>query len=886
MEGGLGKRRGVIGRRTAVVIVLALLVLLALLLRLRDDPEVADVVTDRTGVARESHEVVEPHGAEKKARPTGKAGMRAPSFDELDSVSWRGPPKTGALTGRVVHAADGTPCAGAAVVLAEDTGIVSLISILTTGSPSVAIQEAIRRGGRVATTDADGRFAFLDLPPAQYVVAANPLDGPSSPLGDVRVKARRESRVVIRTGAGLRLHGRVIHESTGEPVARAKISIRGSSAVVVTSGEDGRFVIPGFMPRATSILIHAKGYTTHEFETFEKDGDRIIGEYAVGLAGSIEGCVLDLEGHAVRGAVVSVSFEALDHCAESERPWTSPVRSGPGGGFTLTGLPMNRNFRIFARAEGYSLATSPRLIRFVSTRTETAPPVFEETETAGAGARVEDVVVVLRPAGRCVLEVVDDSGQPIIGAEIEAWERPIDRMVALFAPCETDAAGRVTIPELALGDHELKVTADGFLEARPTVTVEAGRSNKTRVTLSRGAALVGRVTWPEGSELGWTQMVRLCPVNEPRSQLAYTLDVDGDSGAFRFTGLDSSRDYGIVAADEEVGVSNPVTVSPGQSDVTLPLRPFGSIRGSVIDETGGSPGETFEIWLRPVGECARYEACSGFSDVLTPAKSGPDGAFEFPNIPAGIYSLDVDLPDGDERIEAPHEIRVESGRATKDVEIRLVHPRTIELKVTWDSGEPAVDLRVMAAMANPSWSSDVMHPNATGRHRLAVSGDGPILVLLKGGTPATTSIFAWRSVVLRPETKSLTVSAGSRDVGALCIWVKEASGRGIRDAEVTIRDGNGRLVPTGGEPAAIPVQRFLDDPPPDLTRAILPIMRDIYLHPAISRTGFAGMLLRGSLPPGDYRVTIEAEGFEKDGFDAEIRSGRKTYREVNLRRDR
>jgi len=514
-----GGSRGLGGLRRRRLALLSLLILLVgvggvVRLGVLSDPPTndplrrAEPVASAPGVTANDPE----SAAETETRPGDALPERRSG--ELETVPWGDEAGTGALTGRVVKAGDGTPCSNVPVVLAEAER--SAIWALLTERPGA-------RGCRTRT-DEEGRFRFLGLPPGDYDVGANPMDAPPVTSPAFEVEEACETRVRIVVPPGKVLHGRVIHERTGAPVAEARVSVRLSPGVVVETDEEGRFVLPGVSKLLTTVLVQAPGYPVHEFRRFESLSDRLVGEFVVGEGGSISGRVQDADGEAVVGAWISVSVSPDRAEGEAERPWTRPVRSGPDGGFTLTGLPAGMDHPLFVRAEGYALGVSPQAVRFQSSRFGPRLEASAILRVASPGAHVQDVVITLRPSGSLVLEVVDESGRVIEGAKVEGWERLADQLDRWFGEGvaeETDPEGRLRISELPAGPCELLVKAYGYCEARARVVIEAGRLTKSRVVLSKGDALEGRVVYPEGE--GGMPELEILPVVGPRQSGAAVL---------------------------------------------------------------------------------------------------------------------------------------------------------------------------------------------------------------------------------------------------------------------------------------------------------------------------------------------------------------------------
>ncbi len=81
--------------------------------------------------------------------------------------------------------------------------------------------------------------------------------------------------------------------------------------------------------------------------------------------------------------------------------------------------------------------------------------------------------------------VTGPSGQAVPGAKISVK----DVATGKSTPAQSDAAGAYTVPNLAPGDYEISVSADGFSTTTQKVTVSAGASQTLNVTLTSGLSL-------------------------------------------------------------------------------------------------------------------------------------------------------------------------------------------------------------------------------------------------------------------------------------------------------------------------------------------------------------------------------------------------------------
>ncbi|MBV9023500.1 MAG: DHA2 family efflux MFS transporter permease subunit [Streptomycetaceae bacterium] len=185
----------------------------------------------------------------------GSAGARKPqaatvvvgdSPVELDLVLGG----TAGLTGVVKESAGGTSLPGALVVTTDVRG------------------EVIASG----PSDADGTFAFADLVPGSYTLAATAANHRPAAL-PVEVTSSAPSHYEIHLDPGTRIRG-VIHNSAGKPLDDAQVTLVDAAGNVVatsTTGPDGEYgftdlatgnytvIVSGYAPVATPVRLDSAG---------------------------------------------------------------------------------------------------------------------------------------------------------------------------------------------------------------------------------------------------------------------------------------------------------------------------------------------------------------------------------------------------------------------------------------------------------------------------------------------------------------------------------------------------------------------------------------------------------------------------------------------------
>lgn len=352
---------------------------------------------------------------------------------------------------------------------------------------------------RTATTDANGRFAMPSLPGGVYEVRASRGTDVAEPVAPLWIEPGEDRSVRCTLGPGQSLSGVVTDAASGRalPGARVALTEDGISTAprAAATGDDGRFVFDGMLPRTHTLWVRLPGYAPREAMPVVPGGDAL----AVRLdpAASIDGIVLDVRGRAVANAQVEVIARDLDNRprwvtaastgfqdalfnAQSGRPAALVPRGDlgvlPGRVPIVPVVPgalaasvdtvgfrtdANGRFRITDLPPGSAIVSvsHPGYARAV------APPVTL------IAARATEQEIVLHPGGTLRGRVVSERRLPTAGIEIEL-RSPTDPMpqralttldgtfnfIGIYGPATVTAwmAGRVVArAEVTLGDGVL-----------------------------------------------------------------------------------------------------------------------------------------------------------------------------------------------------------------------------------------------------------------------------------------------------------------------------------------------------------------------------------------------------------------------------------------------
>jgi hypothetical protein len=307
--------------------------------------------------------------------------------------------------------------------------------------------------------------------------------------------------------------------------------------------------------------------------------------------GLIVGIVVDAAtGKPVSGAAVSISSGVPAMPMAREVPGTLPrILTGPDGRFVYRDLRAG-NYTITATKPGYSQGAYGR-------RRPAGP--FSWLDLAD-GERTADVVVRVWKHAAISGTVLDEAGEPVVGARVRSWRRTFDSGRYAFmasGAAFSDDRGIYRIGGLVPGEYVVGIV--GTQVAGGELPTAQGR------TLSANFGAAG--------------VVRTAPVPPP--------PVEGRLFLYPSTWHPSAS-----SSAQATGV----TVASGQErgGIDLQMHPASSARVSGTITRADGPVGGVPVRLVPAGDETIEDA--GF---ITGADG--NGSFVFPAVPAGEYSLRV-----------------------------------------------------------------------------------------------------------------------------------------------------------------------------------------------------------------------------------------------------
>jgi hypothetical protein len=232
------------------------------------------------------------------------------------------------------------------------------------------------------------------------------------------------------------------------------------------------------------------------------------------------------------------------------------------------------------------------------------------------------------------------SGVPITGVVVDKdTDQPVAQAsVSVSAKVKTDdwwqrASGGASGPdgrfqlEADPGDYVLTGRAEGYGPAQVDVSVTSSGLSDVRLELEHGLEIRGRVLDSSGRALSGIQV-------EGRSEdeghgFAQTLP----DGSFRMAGL-GPKPYNVCAGADIVGYAVRAGVHPGESDLTLSLRPAGTVR-LLVKGPDGMPMPKAWAYVKKIG--------SATFDVPFTGGRGPTDSSGLTQIPTPAGSVELEV---------------------------------------------------------------------------------------------------------------------------------------------------------------------------------------------------------------------------------------------------
>lgn len=566
-------------------------------------------------------------GREGGPRVRPESGAAASTVPVIPAEVRGSVPRGAVVRGRVLRdAATRQPAPQVRVVLLRPNPVTAYLKVASEG----------RWDALEARTDAEGRFAFLDVRPAKgYVVRAGEAGRgvASSVRQDLGERQLLDvGELVLGVTGGL--EGRVL-DAAAAGIVDARVAVTWQVESIlgmvladpdtlperemeVRTDATGSFRIEGLEPGPKTVVIVAEGRGGRVLSTAKVSAGAVTRLPDVTLAGQgvVAGKVLWDDGKPVPGARV---FAGEDNPG---KPTLSTSVTGADGAFRIEHLD----------------GASTRLGVFV--------PGIPVSPADPVPLGTLDVVLTLRAAGSVRGKVLEAAGgKPVTAfgvrlepADEEHWlaravRNLIDGGVGPQGVSSED--GRFRLPVVAHGAWRLVVSAPGYPEAKSAVvTVTAGEeADAGTIELAEGHRASGVVRLTDGSPLSQAHLhlLRVKPGQEPEAEVQWEWseapsdDALSDAeGRFEIPPQTPGR-YALYTVHPYAAYGEPVTldlVRGSQTGIEVRVAPAGRIH-VLVQDPQGRPAPRERVWLI---------AADGWSDR---EHTDAEGRAEFVSVPAG-----------------------------------------------------------------------------------------------------------------------------------------------------------------------------------------------------------------------------------------------------------
>ena len=469
------------------------------------------------------------------------------------------------------------------------------------------------------------------------------------------------------------VEGTVI-DPEGAPVPGADVlagELDGTEArVVARSDERGRYRIPRVdRRRALWAEDRVRIPSARHFVGTSPAGNAL--DLRLGHAhGSLIGRVLAADGSPVHSASVTLlgasdRLEVSDQLTLASGALHQRVLTGDDGAFEL-GQSTSRFFRLLVEASDRSPVVT----------------AFERMERLPQ--RVE---VVLAAPSALEGRVVRSDGTPAASTRLQlSFPPPIPAREV-----DTDENGAFRFEAVASGPHVLRLlssSANALESCFLAGTLSAGERAWRDVTLAQGHTIHGRMLDGDAPLVGWT--VELWDTNPVELQRDHRVLRTTEDGGFAFPSCTPGGRYVLRLFERTDAAGVPCAVVRGvrPSAAPLLLRPG---EGALVPGSLAGRLESPAPALRPLVACLRGDA---FPTPLMLRVDPETGAFDAPNVPAGVHQVCAWIPHVGTWVAG--DVEVQPGERAELV-VRV--PEAGELRIRVDSDSLEAERSVTVATA-------------------------------------------------------------------------------------------------------------------------------------------------------------------------------------------
>lgn len=555
------------------------------------------------------------------------------------------------------------------------------------GAPTVRVYSRLqRRGGSQelarGAVDVHGAFRFSELPPGEYLVAAE-APGRVLAVAGASLEPGQRAEVLLELSRAGRLAGRVL-DPRARPLEGVRVrienqrqgldgNVQAASRREAVTGPDGRFALVGLAAGENRVeLLAPWGEQRQESISLARAGEEVARDFELRPPATLAGRVLDEGGRPVSGAQVELAWdgrvppliEARGGPDEQRRGSSARTRADEQGAFLLENLPAGRSAVLVAVPPG---ASDPRL-------------AVEVGVELRAGEEHAGLELVLSPARRLEGRVLLEGAGPLAGARVDLVPRVPGRGRVEALRAETDLEGRFAFSSLPPGAY--RITARHADAHSLSESVDLQDSIGDLLLELEGALSLGGLVLDEHGlavPSSGVRVSRLDPLEETNRDRRWAR---ADSyGRFELRELAAGLYELVPFARGYQSLGEPVLVRlPGQDDVLLELRreaqpPPALVEGRVQIAGTREPPLGFEV-RGARGAFLFYE----------------DGRFRLEGLPAGTHRLELAAQGCVPLVLEPLEL---APGARVDLGIRALEPGTlVRVEVRDARGERVAGVRV------------------------------------------------------------------------------------------------------------------------------------------------------------------------------------------------
>jgi protocatechuate 3,4-dioxygenase beta subunit len=540
--------------------------------------------------------------------------------------------------------------------------------VLVVVSARDARPDAVTPSGK---SDGDGRFQIALEGKGPFTV-----DSHAEGYGPFRardVDPAKPLRIVLKRG-GQKIEGLVRDGASLEPIEGAIVETRAVrrnldenprwGVVDGVTDASGTFTLQGLGAGPHTLSASAPGYG-RAMESNVRPGDKVEKvELFLFPGAGIYGRVTDAEGKPVAGAVVS---SELPRAMIGLPAPTAEQIADAEGRFALLGLEPG-TYRLFVRHPDF------------------APAASEVTLLEERDAEVE---IVLGAGAKLTGRLTNEEDEPVRGKVFlrSLDGGPVGGLLARRLSAESDDEGRFALDAVPSGEHALQAESQGYGAKTIEIAVSARSKEEDlgEIVLERGLAIEGRVVGADGIPVPEARVVAF-KTSGGMMSFAATEQIESTSdaeGRFMVAGLGEGV-YDVFATAPGFGRAEPTPAEAGARNVTLTLKPAGSIRGAVVDPEGRAVTS-----YRAMARSPESRGWGGGSEA-----DEENGTFVLESVAEGEYVVEIVAPDFVS--EAVSGVRVTGGSITDVGTIRLRRGGRLEGTVVDASGTPVAGATVQA----------------------------------------------------------------------------------------------------------------------------------------------------------------------------------------------